>query len=237
MKTSEEINQYLDEKIPRSAVEQREGGRGVMLDYLAGHYVIDRLNKIFGNTGWSKYVQIIDKEKEITKDRSDKDQYNYVVVVKVALVIGNITKEDIGCCAGVSKKSYGDALEMAYKGAVTDTLKRCAKDLGMSMGLALYDKSQDNVSDEAPKAPLQQIVLVENINDKEFAIKFLRKAITRCSTTDGTRVDPKSIIAVQQKEFSFSDKLETLDFSKLKQICIHLAVSYIVAPVYMNELT
>jgi hypothetical protein len=30
---------------------------------------------------------------------------------------------------------------------VTDAVKRCAKNLGMSLGLALYDKSQENVDD------------------------------------------------------------------------------------------
>jgi recombination DNA repair RAD52 pathway protein len=35
------------------------------------------------------------------------------------------------------------------KEAVTDGIKRCAKNLGMSMGLALYDKTQENVDEES----------------------------------------------------------------------------------------
>jgi recombination DNA repair RAD52 pathway protein len=54
---------------------------------------------------------------------------------------------DVGYGDGSDKTNPGKAHELAAKEAVTDALKRCAKNLGMSMGLALYDKTQENVDE------------------------------------------------------------------------------------------
>lgn len=142
-KTIEEIVTELDAKIPRDVVSLRDGGGGRKLSYLEGHYVIDRLNKVFGHLNWSK---------EITDVRLlDGPKPSYIV--KVRLTVGatdsegrfkTLTKEGYGYG---SDKSANSPHELAIKEAVTDALKVAAKDLGMSMGLALYDKTQENVDD------------------------------------------------------------------------------------------
>lgn len=186
MRTKEEIRKLLDEKIPRDVISQREGGNGVKLDYLEGHYVIARMNEIFGQGNWDKSVEVLEKIQEKTVDRYNNDVFNYTVVVKCTLQAsftetkedgtfyrhGTISNEDIGSCTGTSKRSYGDALEMAFKGAVTDAFKRAAKDLGMSMGLALYSKDQENVEDE----------------------KTTNKAASSKSTTVGSDDQPRSSV-------------------------------------------
>lgn len=150
-KTLEQVEQELDAKIPRSAVRERDGGGGRKLSYLEGHYVIDRLNKIFGPLGWSKEIAEI-KEVVSKTPRGEFPAY----LVKVILSIHgkdnyrNVVKEAYGYGAD---KSGQNAHELAMKEAVTDALKVAAKDLGMSLGLALYDKTQENVDDnEEPKA-------------------------------------------------------------------------------------
>ena len=60
MKTLIDIQNELDAPIPRSAVSQRQGGGGKSLSYLAGHYIIDRLNKIFGPLGWASKTEKMD---------------------------------------------------------------------------------------------------------------------------------------------------------------------------------
>lgn len=139
--TIKDINQIeleLNEKIPRDVISLRDGGGRSKLSYLEGWYVIDRLNKIFGPLGWAK---------EIIETRlleGPKPSY----LVKVRLTVqhaGSITvKEGYGYG---SDKSGLNPHELAIKEAVTDALKVAAKDLGMSMGLALYDKTQENVED------------------------------------------------------------------------------------------
>jgi len=142
MKTSDfqkEIRKYLDAKIPKAAVTQRKGPGGKMLDYLEGHYVIRRLNEVFG-TRWSYTTMILGCEGE---------GRNVQVMAMVKLTVlddeGNETvRQDVGF-------GNGDT-ELAHKESVADGLKRAARTLGESLGNALYDKSKEGIEKGAPKA-------------------------------------------------------------------------------------
>jgi len=164
MKTYDETVKTLEEKIPRDCVSTRPGGRST-LSYLEGWYVTNRLNKIFGNLKWSYDIERLDKVFEGTiKDRYDKDVFTVSYTARVRLTVPSFKDtpkgdealyygsgavyEDVGFGNGTDKKDPGKAHELATKEAITDALKRCARNLGMSMGLALYDKTQENVDDE-----------------------------------------------------------------------------------------
>jgi recombination DNA repair RAD52 pathway protein len=147
------LEQELDQKIPRSAVDERQAGGGRTLSYLQGHYVIDRLNKVLGHLNW---------DKEITELREIPGGKLPMYLAKVRLTVRYVhpetgptavTKEGYGYGSG---KSDNHPHELAVKEAVTDALKVAAKDLGMSMGLALYSKDQENVSDEEETKPEPQ---------------------------------------------------------------------------------
>ena len=149
-KPIEQIEQELGAKIPRAAVRERDGGGGRRLSYLEGHYVIDRLNQIFGPLGWSK--EIIEVKEVVNK--TSKGEFP-AYLAKVILTIhgkDKVVKEAYGYGAD---KSNQNAHELAIKEAVTDGLKVAAKDLGMSLGLALYDKNQENVDDGPEEAATQ----------------------------------------------------------------------------------
>lgn len=178
MKTLEQINQELDESIPRSAVSSREGGNGKQLSYLAGHYVISRLNKVFGPLAWAsdiKSLQLV--HSGTTPDRYGKDVHTTHYIAQVRLVVqgpdGVATEHtDVGYGDGSDKSNPGKAHELAVKEAVTDALKRCAKNLGMSMGLALYDKDQPNVADDdAVSKVIQKDSVSELTQEKESELK------------------------------------------------------------------
>lgn len=140
----------LDEAIPVEVVAKRES-----FDYLEGWYVINRANQIFGHGKWS--TSIIDKdrvqmEQKPTKDGKAQNWWiGYVVTAKVTLPDGAVY-EDIGFGQGIDR-DLGKAHESATKEAVTDAVKRCLKNTGLSMGLALYDKTKKGVAKkkEAPK--------------------------------------------------------------------------------------
>jgi hypothetical protein len=227
------INEILDEKIPRSAISQREGGGGMMLDYLEGHYVTDRMNAVFGNLNWDKYIQVLKEKEEVLKTfdkykNKEVENYQYTVVVKCLLQarFGTATKqaEDIGSCTGSSKKSFGEALEIAYKGAVTDAFKRCAKDLGQSMGLALYDKEQPNVIDDG----LLPISL-EECHKPDELMTFIRLYTQR------TDQKPIELIGKLKEEFKFKE-LKELDFLGLKKVAAYLAVGFqLKSPILRKE--
>lgn len=172
-KTRDQIVKELDEKIPRDVISQRDGGGGRSLSYLEGHYVIDRLNKVLGQGNWCY-------ESEVTLIRADdleKEKYGKKVKYHSAHYMAKVTLNfkldddpkpgtsswngtssftDYGYGDGSDPQTPGKAHELAIKESVTDGLKRCAKNLGMSMGLALYDKTQENVEDEPKQANMSQ---------------------------------------------------------------------------------
>lgn len=171
MKTSEEINQLLkelDAPIPRSAVSTREGGGGKKLNYLTGFYVIDRLNKTLGQGNWSYEIKDLRLVREGTIKRYDTEVFscNYVCSLTLYGAVGhtNFSFNDVGYGDGTDKVDPGKAHELAVKEAVTDALKRCARNLGMSLGLALYDKTQENVQDDRP--PRTSFRIVNYIHDE-----------------------------------------------------------------------
>lgn len=148
IKDFKQMELELDADIPRDVVSQRDGGGGRKLSYLEGWYVIDRLNKIFGPLNWAKEVLDV---RQVVNTTSKGEFPAYLVKVRLSILLTDakgtqsvVVKEAYGYGAD---KSSQNAHELAIKEAVTDGLKVAAKDLGMSMGLALYDKTQERVSD------------------------------------------------------------------------------------------
>lgn len=156
-KTYEQVVQELDAKIPRDCISSREGGGRSKLSYLEGHYVIDRLNKVLGQGNWAYSA-----EANLVHTDTANNSVHYLAKVRLVVDLPGeperkrVTTEfvDYGYGDGKDKYSIGKAHELAVKESVTDGIKRCAKNLGMSMGLALYNKTQENVED----APAEKAV-------------------------------------------------------------------------------
>lgn len=110
-----------------SVLSTRPGGGGMTLTYLEGYYVIQQLNEIFGEAGWSTYIG------EITFD----DNLVYATV-NLDVTFADDSRgihQDVG-----STTVKGKDRENAVKTAVTDALKRAARNLGPAFGNTLYDK-------------------------------------------------------------------------------------------------
>lgn len=149
-KTKEQIIAELDAKIPRSVVSEREGGAGRSFSYLKGHYVIARLNEVLGQGNWSYITEEV--RQVYAGEINGKHHAHYIAIVRLeAPGLGSIFS-DVGYGDGMDKFNPGKAHELAAKEAVTDAMKRAAKNLGMSMGLALYDTEQTNVDDSEETA-------------------------------------------------------------------------------------
>jgi DNA recombination protein Rad52 len=146
MKT--ELQNLLDSNIPNDVVQTRAQG-GVTLSYLAAWYVIDRMNQVFGQGNWGYQINSLNKvfEGEIDQYSGKAFSTSYTAVVSLyADVDGKRTSfSEVGYGDGTDKKSPGKAHELAVKESVSDALKRAAKNFGRSMGLALYDKTQEFV--------------------------------------------------------------------------------------------
>lgn len=148
-KTIDQIELEANKKIPREEVSLRDGGAGKKLSYLASHYVIDRMNTVFGVMGWDAETV------EMRQVNKETERPAYVSKVRITALVKHgddgfmrVVKEGYGFG---SDKSGLNPHEMAVKEAESDAFKRAARQFGMSLGLALYSKEQENVED-APKA-------------------------------------------------------------------------------------
>lgn len=140
MKGKETICKELDAKIPRDVISKRDGGAGRKLDYLETWYVIARLNEVFGNLNWcSETLELVELQ------GTPNISYRAKVRISVRLDDGTMCfKEGTGYG---NDKGKMNPHELGAKEAESDALKRAAMKFGMSLGLALYDKSQENVDD------------------------------------------------------------------------------------------
>jgi len=125
-----EQNRHLAEQLPRDVIKQlpRKGAP----DYVTGHYVICRLNAVFGFDGW----------RDTYGEPTVRSGPRPAIYVKCTLTAGDVARDDIG--VGIAADDSADAFETAIKGAYTDGLKRAARKLGDSFGLALYEKVTGN---------------------------------------------------------------------------------------------
>lgn len=151
--STDEIKRALNAGFPREQIATREQG-GKKLSYAEGHYVIRTLNRIFGNAAWSYRctTREVFRERMLDKTKNGEvERWHVSYSASCELRAGDATIVDVGHGHGIDR-DCGLAIESAEKEAATDALKRAAKSLGDACGLALYDKTQANVTDEAPAA-------------------------------------------------------------------------------------
>jgi DNA repair and recombination protein RAD52 len=123
--------------------------------YIEGWHAIAEANRIFGFGEWSYTVAacqcVSERSREIGKNKTPGFGVTYTATVRVD--VGGVIREDIGAGHGYDV-DCGLAHESAVKEAVTDALKRALRTFGNPFGLALYDKSRENVGvDEPPFNP------------------------------------------------------------------------------------
>lgn len=145
-KLSDEQRKALQESIPREAVTQRKQS-GQTLDYVEGWWVIAELNRILGPDGWSFEVLREAWPLPLGERKNSRDEPRltacFQVTGRLTFADGS-TREDVGIGSGVSKSDPVSVIEGATKEAVTDCIKRCARQMGNRTGGALYQKPDDS---------------------------------------------------------------------------------------------
>lgn len=184
------IQQELDASIPKDVVHTRsQAGRD--LSYLETWYVIDRLNQVLGQGNWGYQTVKLDKVFEGKVEQYSGEVYATSYTAQVSLLATleqnkTVVFSDVGYGDGTDKKNPGKAHELAVKEAVSDGLKRAAKNLGRSMGLALYDKTQKFVD---PWINVDEVT--DNKKDSEAAIhSILNSKIKITERETGKSVTP-----------------------------------------------
>jgi DNA repair and recombination protein RAD52 len=120
-------------------------------DYIEGWHAIAEANRIFGFGGWSYEIPectcVHQGAREIGQQK--KPGFGVTYTAKVRVYVEGVSREDFGAGHGYDV-DCGLAHESAIKEAITDALKRALRTFGNPFGLALYDKSRENVGVDAP---------------------------------------------------------------------------------------
>lgn len=172
-------------------------------DYIEGWHAISEANRIFGFGAWSYSIKRMDCVAQgvrlIGNDKKEGHGVSYIA--HVAVDVAGVFREDVGSGHGYDK-DLGLAHESAIKEAVTDALKRALRTFGNPFGLALYDKTRENVGDDPPPPPLREAVTEtppSGVNADLWSTSYSRAesgtaAFTAWGQNDAT-ISEKAIIA------------------------------------------
>lgn len=139
----------LRAKLDGDAVKQRsQAGRS--FSYIEGWHAIAECNRIFGFDAWDREtveLRLLGEPREV----DGKWRVGYMAKVRIEVRAGDTTIARDGCGFGSGiDRDVGQAHESALKEAETDAMKRALMTFGNPFGLALYDKTQENVDKGEP---------------------------------------------------------------------------------------
>ena len=138
---STRVRSLLAKPLDPLLVSERESRDGRMFRYIDGSTAINQANRIFGYDGWGaelmgevgfRQIRLVEPDTEVPLAVG-----MYSAVVRVT-VRGCAPRSDAGC--GFVAADTPEAHEAAYKGAVTDALKRALRFFGDQFGNGLYDR-------------------------------------------------------------------------------------------------
>ena len=148
------VTEALAQPLDPQLVSQRKGRGGRKFDYVEGHTAIDQANKIFGFGGWGFELvgDVVLRRIEQTDSRTGEVTSTpaYAAVVKVT-VPGAPSRTDVGFQPVADDTPEGH--ETAFKGAVTDGLKRALRSFGDRFGNGLYGDPPTNVGRDRDTQP------------------------------------------------------------------------------------
>ncbi|HEV2557274.1 MAG TPA: RAD52 family DNA repair protein [Microvirga sp.] len=124
---------------------------GRSLSYIEGWHAIAEANRIFGFDKWERQTLEIRPVCEPYQDQKGNWRVGYMARVRICVFdAGGLNRDGCGYGSGIDR-DLGSAHESAIKEAETDAMKRALMTFGNPFGLALYDKEQRNVIDEAAR--------------------------------------------------------------------------------------
>ena len=132
----------LSKNLDKSRIKIRDKS-GISLQYLETFDVINEANRIF-NHMWSYTITRLEEvAREMNQNSNHVITFSAIVKIKIYDSTGNlIEREDTGVGIGTAR-TIGDAIDNASKSAVSDSLKRCFRTMGVTFGNNLYSKSQN----------------------------------------------------------------------------------------------
>ena len=143
----------LDAPLSSELVNERETRDGRVVQYLEGWAAISQANRIFGFDAWSAEVVGDVAFRPLRLMDADSGEQlavgMYTATVRVS-VKGCPAKTDVGCA--FADLDTPEAHEIAYKGAVTDAMKRTLRQFGDQFANRLYVRREHAESSPVPTA-------------------------------------------------------------------------------------
>lgn len=193
---SEQILQELNGPLSQHVVKSRSQS-GRTLAYIEGWWAISEANRIFGFGSWDQKVIdikcVVETPRKIGRDK--KDGWGVSYIARVCVDVRGVIREGVGSGHGIDV-DLGLAHESAIKEAATDALKRALMTFGNKFGLALYDKSQQNVADAPPN--LEPVSETEKANSR--FIQILLEKMEQCGIDSRGIQTLKAILKVADFE-------------------------------------
>lgn len=177
MSFTPEQSAMLAAPLDKSAVKEREQA-GRRLSYVEAWHAIAEANRIFGFGGWTRETVRLEETNRdlvgLTGKNGPYTQWRVGFLAVVRVRAGDVVREGTGFGSGMSKpEALGEAIESAAKEAESDAMKRALMTFGNPFGLALYDKTQANVSDGSQRSP--------------DAVRMATETIKMCKTLDAVK--------------------------------------------------
>lgn len=157
-----ETKAILQEKLLKKHVSNRSQA-GQSLSYIESHHAIREANRAFGFDGWNRETLSL----TVVQAEQIDSKWRVSYTAQSKITVGEVVRFGTGFGQGIDK-DLGKAHESAIKEAESDAMKRALMTFGDIFGLALYDKTQANVTSvveveqpeqsSAPSGPTQEEV-------------------------------------------------------------------------------
>lgn len=176
--------EVLKEKLNIKHIRTRKIDNRTNVGYIEGQHAIREANRAFDFDGWSYHISDMKLvSSEVKKGKKGGDLHYISYTCKATVQVGDTTRDGYGFGQGIAR-DLGMAHESAVKEAETDALKRALKSFGDIFGLALYDKTNSNITNAEKTISSSQIQELINLCDakqldmKEMAANWGMKAVS-----------------------------------------------------------
>lgn len=161
---------HLTAKLDPAHVKGRKQGGGTV-QYVEGWHAIAEANRIFGFGEWTRETLEL---RQLGDAREVDGKMRVEYMARVRITVAGVVRDGSGFGQGIDR-DVGQAHESALKEAETDAMKRALMTFGNPFGLALYDKSRENVG--APEKPAPP-------RDPRKIADSLIAVVAKCQTYD-----------------------------------------------------
>ena len=176
------VTKELSQPLEPALVSSRRGRGNRTYPYLEGHVAIAQANRVFGHGAWGYEVvgevNLRDIQAVVAKTGEAKTSHAYAATVRVD-VPGAPSRTDVGFHAVNDDTVEGH--ETAYKGAVTDALKRALRSFGDQFGNGLYGDAPK----QTPARNSQETPQSRDDNSGESQLDALRTGLINLGAEQG----------------------------------------------------